>query len=536
MPDYIIVGGGSAGCVMAARLSEDPDVSVLLIEAGPQDTNRFIHLPVGFFKMTAGPLIWGFETAPGRELHDRRMVYPQARVLGGGSSINALVFTRGCPQDYDAWAHEEGCEGWSYDDVLPWFRHSEGNDTLAGEHHGTEGPLGVSTGAPHPLTRIFVKAAQQAGLPFNADFNAGNQAGAGFYQTMTRNGRRCSTAVGYLRPALARKNLSLKTDALVNRVVFEGAKAVGVEIVEGGRPVVLRAEREVIVTAGAIGSPKLLMLSGLGPAAHLSRHGIEVVLDLPGVGQNLQDHIDVDVVAELNGPHGIDRYKKRRWQAVAGLEYLLFGKGPVASNIVEAGGFWWGDRSEATPDLQFHFLPGAGVEEGIGSVPGGNGCTLNSYHVRPRSRGSVTLSSPDPRDRPVIDPNAFAERYDLERAIDGIEISREILSQPAFAPFIQREHLPGATVKGRAALEEFARRHGRTAYHPVGTCRMGVGEDAVVDPVLRVRGVEGLRVCDSSIMPRLISSNTNAATVMIAEKASDLVRRGHAAPSSARKP
>jgi choline dehydrogenase-like flavoprotein len=451
------------------------------------------------------------------------MVYPQARVLGGGSSINAQVFTRGCPADYDGWAAEEGCAGWNFADVLPYFLRSEGNDTFAGPCHGTEGPLGVSSGSPHPLTRVFVRAAQQAGIPFRADFNAGQQEGAGFYQTTTRNGRRSSTATAYLKPAMSRKNLTLRTDATVGRIAIENGRAIGVEIVANGRTELLRAECEVIVAAGAIGSPKLLMLSGIGPAAHLGAHGIKVSHDLPGVGQNLHDHMDVDVVAELNGPHGIDRYKKKRWQAVAGLEYALFGKGPVASNIVEAGAFWWGGSTEKTPDIQFHFLPGAGVEEGIGSVPGGNGCTLNSYHVRPRSRGSVTLRSADPRDSPIIDPNPFAEGYDLDRAVDGIEISREILSQPAFAKYISCEHLPGAAVKGRSALEAFAREHGRSAYHPVGTCRMGVGAHSVVDPELRVRSLQGLRVCDSSVMPRIVSSNTNAAVIMIAEKAADMI-------------
>ncbi|MDO9418103.1 GMC family oxidoreductase [Pararhizobium sp.] len=527
MPDYIIIGGGSAGCVLAARLTEDPHVSVTLLEAGPRDTNFYIHLPVGFFKMTAGPLIWGYETAPGREIGGRRMVYPQARVLGGGSSINAQVFTRGCPEDYDTWANEEGCSGWSYEDVLPYFKRSEGNDTLGGKHHGTEGPLGVTSTTPHPLTRVFVKAAQEAGLPYNADFNGGTQQGAGLYQATTKNGKRSSTATGYLKPALSRPNLTVRTGVLVNRVVIENSRATGVEIVENGRPVTLRADREVIVTSGAIGSPKLLMLSGIGPANHLRDKGVTVTHDLPGVGQNLQDHMDVDVLAELSGSYGIDRYKTWRWQAMAGLEYMLFGKGPVASNIVEAGGFWWGDRSEKTPDIQFHFLPGAGVEEGIGSVPGGNGCTLNSYPVRPRSRGSVTLQSNDPAAAPLIDPNPYAEPYDLERAVDGILISREILSQPAFKPFIKREHLPGDTMRTREQAAAFAREHGRSAYHPVGTCRMGTGENSVVDPNLKVYGIEGLRICDSSIMPRLISSNTNAATVMIGEKAADLIRSGH---------
>ena len=524
MPDYIIVGGGSAGCVMAARLSEDPDVSVLLLEAGPRDTDRYIHMPVGFFKISAGPLSWGYETEPGKAVNGRTIPYPQGRVLGGGSSINAQVFTRGCPEDYDAWAEEEGCTGWSFREILPLFRRSEDNDTFAGPYHGHGGPLGVSSGSPHPLTRVFVQAAQEAGLPFNADFNGPHQAGTGFYQSTTRKGRRCSTAVGYLKPALGRPNLTVRTDVLTRRIVVEGGRAVGVEIATDGRSEILRADREVIVASGAIGSPKLLMLSGIGPAAHLREHGIPIVHELAGVGQNLQDHTNIDIVYQLNGPHSFDKYKKPHWKLMAGLEYLALGKGPVASNIVEGGAFWWGDRAEKTPDLQFHFLPGAGVEKGVGSVPGGNGCTLNSYHTRPRSRGSVTLRSPDPNDAPRIDTNAFSDPYDLARAVDGVKMSQEIMAQDAFKPFLAGEHIPGKGVRTLAEYQEFARSAARTAYHPVGTCRMGHGEDAVVDPELRVHGIEGLRVCDSSIMPRLVSSNTNAPTVMIGEKASDLIR------------
>ena len=524
MPDYIIVGGGSAGCVLAARLSEDPDASVLLLEAGPRDTDPYIHMPVGFFKMTSGKLVWRYDTVPGRHINDRSMVYAQGRVLGGGSSVNAQVFTRGCPEDYDDWASQEGCTGWSFRDVLPYFRRAEDNDLLGGEYHGNGGPLGITTPHPHRLTRVFVQAAQQAGLPYNPDFNGRSQAGCGTYQTTTRHGRRCSAVTGYLKPAAGRPNLTVRTDVVTIRVVIENRRAIGVEIIEAGRPKLLRADREVIVTAGAIGSPKLLMLSGIGPAAHLRQLGIAVAQDLMGVGANLQDHMDVDTVYELKGPHSYDRYKKLGWKLAAGLEYKLLGTGPVTSNIVEGGAFWWADRSEATPDLQFHFLPGAGVEKGIGDVPSGNGCTLNTYFVRPRSRGSVTLRSSDPRDPPIVDINAFAEPIDLARTVEGIRLCREIMAQKAFEPFVAREHIPGAATQSRAEIEQFAREAARSAYHPVGTCRMGGGPEAVLDPQLRVRGIDGLRVCDSSVMPRLISSNTNAAAIMIGEKAADLIR------------
>jgi len=530
MADYVIVGGGSAGCALAARLSEDPEISVVLLEAGPPDRDPFIHMPVGFYKMTTGKLTWGFHTAPARHANNRRMVYPQARVLGGGSSINAQVFTRGCPEDYDAWADAEGCSGWSFNDVLPYFRRSEDNERFSDAFHGTGGPLGVSDLiSPHPLSKVFVRAAQEFGLPYTPDFNGASQAGCGLYQVTVRGGRRCSTVVGYLGRAKGRPNLRVRTNCSARRVVIEHGRAVGVECADGSR---IPAEREVIVTSGAIGSPKLLMLSGVGPAEHLRENGIAVLHDLRGVGQNLQDHMDVDIICELNGPHSYDKYKKPHMKVWAGLQYALFGAGPVTSNLVEGGAFWWGDRAEKTPDLQFHFLPGAGLEEGIAGVPGGNGCTLNSYHVRPRSRGSVRLQSSDPAAPPIVDPNAFAEPYDLERAIDGIRISREIMAQAAFRPFVRREYIPGEKLRTHEEYAAFARAAGRSAYHPVGTCKMGVDECAVVDPQLRVRGIDGLRIADSSIMPRLISSNTNAATIMIAEKAADLIKGNRIAPAA----
>ncbi len=523
--DYIIIGGGSAGCVLAARLSEMPDANVLLLESGPKDSHPYIHLPFGFAKMTSGNLLWGYETAPLRHANNRTAVYPQARVLGGGSSINAEIYTRGCPEDYDSWANELGCTGWGWNDLKKYFLKSEGNTRLAGADHGTEGPLGVSDlSTPSPLSLAYVQGCMDVGMPFNADFNSGKQEGAGLYQTTTLKGRRCSAAVGYLRPALKRKNLELRTAITVKRIVIEHGRATGVEILENGQSVFIRAEQEVVLTAGAIGSPKLLLLSGIGAPEHLKAVDIETRHALPGVGQNFHDHFSTDVIWQLNGAHSYDKYKKLHWQVAAGLQYGLFRNGPIASNIVEAGAFWWGDRAEKTPDLQFHFLSGAGVEEGVGSVPGGNGATCNSYHTRPRSRGSVTLRSNRIEDAPIIDPNSFAEPYDLERHIDGIKVTQEVGRSKSFAKFVEREHFPGAQCKTKQDYIEVARTHARSSYHPVGTCKLGTDAMAVVDLDLRVHGLQGLRVCDSSTMPQVVSSNTNAPTIAIAEKAADLMR------------
>ena len=524
MYDYIIIGGGSAGCVLAARLSEMPDAKVLLLEAGPRDTNPYIHMPVGFFKMTSGPLTWGFKTAPLRHANNRETVYPQARVLGGGSSINAEVYTRGCPEDYDGWASEMGCKGWSANDLQPYFIKSEGNTKLGGANHGIDGPLGVSDNVPNRVSAAYVQGCMDIGMPFNPDFNSGKQEGTGFYQTTTRGGKRCSAAVGYLRPALKRSNLELRTGVFVSRIAIENGKATGVEIIEGSVKKILTASSEVILTAGAIGSPKLMMLSGIGPASHLRDVGVSVQHDLKGVGQNLHDHFSTDVTWVLNGPHSYDKYKKLHWKIAAGLEYLMFKSGPVASNIVEAGAFWWGNRADKTPDLQFHFLAGAGVEEGVGTVPGGNGATCNSYYTRPKSRGSVTLRSNNPADMPIVDPNSFAEPYDLERHIDAIKITQEVGHSSAMQKFVSAEHFPGPVCKTKQDYIKMSRASARSSYHPVGTCKMGVDDMAVVDLAMRVHGIDRLRICDSSTMPRVVSSNTNAPTIAMAEKAADLIR------------
>ena len=527
--DYVIVGGGTAGCVLAARLSQDAATRVCMIEAGGKDTNLLIHMPVGFARMTTGPLTWGLVTAPQKHANNREIPYAQARVLGGGSSINAEVFTRGHPSDYDRWAAEEGAQGWEFAAIQKYFLRSEDNSMLSGALHGTGGPLGVSNiPDPNPMSLAFVKSCQERGIPFNPDFNGAEQAGAGLYQTTTRNNRRCSAAVGYLRPALGRKNLTVVTGALVLRIVFKGRRAVGVEYRVGGETIVAAAEAEVIVTSGAIGSPKLMMLSGVGPAAHLQSHGIEVVEDVAGVGQNLHDHFGIDTVAELNGHQSLDKYGKPLWMAWAGLQYALFKSGPVTSNVVEGGAFWYADGSGPNPDLQFHFLCGAGAEAGVPSVPKrSSGITLNSYTLRPKARGSVTLRSADPSDNPVVDPNYLGHPDDLRVSVEGIRISLDILHQPSLQQHVRHIRFPDNTVRSQADFEAYARQYGRTSYHPTCTCKMGMDEMSVVDPQLRVRGLDGLRICDSSVMPSLVGSNTNAPTIMIAEKAADLIRGNH---------
>lgn len=518
--DYIIVGGGSAGAVLATRLSENPDARVLLLEAGPRDWHPFYAIPAGFAKMTKGMGSWGWHTVPQRHMRDMRIRFTQARVLGGGSTVNAQIYTRGHPLDYDEW-RQAGCKGWSYDDVLPYFRKAEDNDTWDNKWHGKGGPLGVSRpAAPLPICEAYFAAAGQIGIPTNADLTSETPEGVGYYQLTQRKVRRSSTAKAYLDPVRQRPNLSILTGAQVLRIVVEKGRAVGVDLAGHG---VLRAGSEVILSAGAIGSPRLLQLSGIGPADHLRGLGIDVVLDQPGVGANFHDHLDLFVIAECSGPFTYDRYAKPHWSAIAGLQYLLTRRGPVASSLFETGGFWWADPAARSPDIQFHLGLGSGIEAGVAAMPQG-GVTLNSAFLRPRSRGTVRLASADPLAAPLIDPNYWADPYDREMSIRGLKLAQEIMRQEALRPYVKAERLPGPDVRTDEDYFAYACAHAKTDHHPAGTCRMGADAGAVVDPELRFNGIEGLRVVDASIMPQVVSSNTNAATIMIAEKAADMIR------------
>ena len=525
--DIVIVGGGSAGCVLATRLSEHEDCRVCLIEAGGRDWHPFYHVPAGFAKMTKGIGSWGWSTVPQKHLDGRSLIYTQAKVIGGGSTINAQVYTRGNALDYDEW-RQLGCEGWGYEDVLPYFRKAERNDTHEDRYHGTEGPLGVSRpAAALPICDAFLEAAESLGIPRNPDLAGENQEGVGYYQLTQSNARRSSAAIAYLRPALRRPNLDLRLNAQVLRLETDKGRATGVVIADGTGESVIRADTEVVVSSGSIGSPKLLMLSGIGPADHLRSHGLTIACEHPGVGSNLQDHLDFCTIAECTGEHTYDKYARPFWSAVAGARYLLTRKGPVASSLFETGGFWYVEEGARSPDIQFHLGLGSGIEAGIARMER-DGVTLNSAYMRPRSRGTVRLASANPSDRPLIDPNYWSDMHDRDMAVRGLKLAQKILAAAPLAPYVSREVLPGPEVRTDEDYFAYAAAMAKTDHHPSGTCRMGSDPDAVVTPRLSFNGIDGLRVVDASIMPRLISSNTNAATIMIAEKAADMIKADHA--------
>ncbi|QNK02715.1 GMC family oxidoreductase [Dyella telluris] len=522
--DYIIVGAGSAGCVLANRLSADGTKRVLLLEAGPSDWHPLIHMPAGIARLANNRrLNWSYRTEPEAQLNGRTLWWPRGKTLGGSSSINAMCYIRGVAGDYDRWAEATGDARWSWENVLPWFRRSEDQARGTSELHGSGGPLGVSDLRYHNrLSEVFIDSAITAGLPRNDDFNGPSQAGFGFYQVTQRNGARCSTAVAYLRPVRERSNLEIRTGALVARVVIERGRALGVQL-QGSKTVIEAGD--VILAGGAVNTPQVLMLSGVGPADHLREHGIGVQVDQPEIGANLQDHLDI---CTLDGSTQKITYDHLN-ELAAGWRFLRHREGPGTSNVAEAGGFVRSRlATDERCDLQFHFVPALLDDHGRHRLPG-YGYTVHACYLHPRSRGQLRLRSANPAQPIAIHANYLsdAEGHDLQRMIEGARLSRDILSQPGFAPFRGKPVFPEQAITSDAKYAAFIRRKAETIYHPVGTCRMGKDANSPLNSEMCVRGLENLRVVDASVMPSLPSGNTNAPVIMIAERASELILNGN---------
>jgi choline dehydrogenase len=532
--DYIVVGAGSAGCVLAARLSEDPSVKVLLLEAGPQDRSPWIHLPIGYGKtMWSDVYNWRFHTDPDPNMNGRRIYWPRGKTLGGSSSINGLIYIRGQREDYDHWA-ALGNAGWSYDDVLPYFLRSEHNQRGASRYHGAGGPLKVSDiGAPHELIEAFIAGAGEVGVPRNDDFNGSTQEGAGYYQLTAWKGWRCSTATAYLTPARNRPNLRIETGAHATELILEGRRAVGVRYQQGGEARVARCRAEVLLAAGAIQSPQLLQLSGIGAASLLRARGIPVAHHLPGVGENLQDHLQFRLIYECTRPISTnDELRTWHGQARLGLKWLLFRTGPLAVGINQGGCFMRALPESKTADIQFH-VSTLSADMAGGKVHRFSGFTFSVCQLRPQSRGHIRVRSRDPFEPPEMQPNYLSTELDRSTAVAAVKAARAIAAAPSMAPYVRREVKPGPDAVTDEDLLEFCRDQGATIFHPSGTCRMGGDAMAVLDARLRVHGVAGLRVVDCSAMPTLVSGNTNAPAVMMAEKAVDLIREDARRPADA---
>ena len=524
--DYLIVGGGSAGSVLASRLSEDPSVTVALLEAGPEDQSAFIHCPGGLAALGYLPR-WSqmLRTVPQPGLNGRRGWQPRGRTLGGSSSTNAMIYMRGHPLDYDAWA-QMGCDGWSWQDVLPWFIRAEANERLNDPWHGRDGPLNVAdVREPNVFSQRFVQAGVSAGFAHNPDFNGVTQDGIGLYQVTQKNGERFSAAKAYLTPHRQRPNLTVLTGVTVDKVEWQQRRAVAVHALHGGQRLRWQARREIVLCAGAFQSPAILMRSGLGPGAHLQSLGIAVQLDVPGVGENLHDHPDVVLVADAMGDRALFGLSLGGlWDVWRGIgQWRRHRRGRLTTNFAEAGGFLRSREGLTQPDVQLHFVTAKLVEHGRQLVTG-HGFSLHVCALQPRSRGRVRLADASPDRTPLIDPAFLQDSEDLEVLVRGVQMARRILAQPALAEH-GREGPRSAALQDGDALRDWIRDHADTVYHPVGTCRMGNDALAVVDACCRVRGVSGLRVVDASVMPRIVSGNTNAPTIMLAERAADFMRR-----------
>ena len=531
MFDYIIIGAGSAGCVLAARLSEDPNINVALLEAGPSDSSVLIHCPAGLAVMAKFSLNgWGLNTVPQPGLNGRAGYQPRGKVMGGSSSLNAMIYTRGHPADYDHWA-ALGNPGWSYADVLPYFKKAEHNERGADDFHGASGPLNVmDLRSPNRFSELFVQAGEQAGFKRNNDFNGLDQEGVGPYQVTHKNGERYSAAKAYVTPNLTRPNLKVFTGALTTRILMEKKRAVGVEFEHEGQLKQLKCQREVLLCAGAIQSPQILMLSGIGPREHLLAHQIVPIHDLPGIGQHLHDHIDVVQVVDAPKEKALFGVSASATvQMLKGVfEWRNHRSGMLTTNFAEAGGFIKSAPSEAIPDLQLHFVIGKLINHGRTTTLG-HGFSCHVCLLRPKSFGSVRLASQDPHALPLVDPDFLGSRDDMDRLVRGFKIMRNILSQPALAQFGGRELAATANAQTDEQIEHTIRDLADTIYHPVGSCRMGPGDMDVVDAQLRVHGIQGLRVVDASIMPSIVGGNTNAPVIMVAEKAADMIKAAQTA-------